>query len=297
MGRRFLTSTLTIAAVGGLVALAAAPVRAQAAKPKTPTQTWSPPRTPDGQPDVQGFFKVQLHPYMSVTLERLDKPFGDLGVQRPPDLRGAPDQDSAGGVVDPADGKIPYLPWARAKREDLLSKQVSPTPEYLDPVSHCLPPGIPRSFFVNRSAFQILQPPGYVVFLYEYENISRIVPLDGRPRVGSDIKQWMGDSRGHWEGNTLVVDAANFNDKSWLDLTGDFHSDAMRIVERWTFGGADTITFEATFEDSKVFARPWKLAAEFNRVTEPGFELLEFACWEGERNAKSMLESRSKGKQ
>jgi len=294
MGHRFLAPTLTIAAVAGLVSLPAAPAAAQGAKATSPA--WSPPRTPDGQPDVQGFFKVQLHPYMSVTLERLDKRFGDLGVQRPAERRGAPDDDSAGGVVDPADGKIPYQPWARAKREDILSNYLNPTPEYLDPVSRCLPPGIPRSFFVNRSAFQILQPPGYVVFLYEYENLSRIVPLDGRPRMGPDIKQWMGDARGHWEGSTLVVDATNFNDRSWLDLTGDFHSDALHIVERWTFADSDRITFEATFEDGKVFARPWKLAAEFNRVTEPHFELLEFACWEGERNAESILSRRSKGK-
>lgn len=297
MGHRFLTFTLTIAAVGGLVLLAAASASAQAAQPKTPAPAWSPPPTPDGQPDVQGFFKVQLHPYMSVTLERLDKPFSDLGVQRPPDLRGAPDQDSVGGVVDPADGKIPYQPWARAKREDVLDHYLTPTAEYLDPVTRCLPPGIPRSFFVNRSAFQILQPPGYVVFLYEYESLTRIIPLDNRPRIGSEIKQWMGDSRGHWEGNTLVVEAANFNDKTWLDLTGDFHSDAFKTVERWTFADSNTITYQATFEDPKVFARPWKLAAEFNRVVEPGFELLEFACWEGERNAGSILDAGRKPKQ
>jgi hypothetical protein len=134
-----------------------------------------------------------------------------------------------------------------------------------------------------------------VVFLYEYENHSHH-PAGRRLRwfrhqtVDGGLTRALG---GEYAGGR----SANFNDKSWLDLTGDFHSDAMRIVERWTFVGADTISFEASFEDSKVFARPWKLAAEFNRVTEPDFELLEFACWEGERNAKSMLESRSKGKQ
>jgi hypothetical protein len=282
-----------IATAGFLGASTPARMLAQAEKPVTPiTGSW--PRTPDGQPDIQGYFQVAPHPYASVTLERLiGIRYSDLGISAPPPDRSpvdAPDPDAAGVIIDPADGRIPYLPWARARKDAVIKNRLNPSPETMDPVSRCLPPGLPRSYFVNRSSFQILQPPGFVLFLLEYENLYRIVPLDNRPRSGSRIKEWAGDSRGHWDGNTLVVDVANFNDRAWLDLVGDFHSDALHVVERWRFDDREGINYEATFDDPKVFARPWTIAHRFNRNQTPGFELMEFACWEGERNAAIILQ-------
>jgi hypothetical protein len=110
--------------------------------------------------------------------------------------------------------------------------------------------------------------------------------------VGNDIKLWMGDSRGHWEGNTLVVDVTNKNDKTWFDIVGDFHSDAVHIRERFTVVSADRIDYQATFEDAKVYTRPFTMALTFGRTVKgddaKSFELLEEACHEGDRDTQEM---------
>jgi hypothetical protein len=111
----------------------------------------------------------------------------------------------------------------------------------------------------------------------------------GRPRLPQAVKLWMGDSRGRWEGNTLVVETSNHTDRTWFDIIGTFHSDALRVVERWTLVDADTINYEASIEDLQVFTRPWKMAFTFARNKEPGFELFENACFEGERSIENML--------
>ena len=146
----------------------------------------------------------------------------------------------------------------------------------------CYLSGIPRVFY--QGGFQILQPPGHVVFLQEFNHAYRIVPLDQRPHLGDNFKLWMGDSRGRWEGNTLVVDVTSNNDKTWWDVVGSFHSDALHIVERYTFVDADTINYDATFEDLKVFTRPFRMSLLLNRNKEPGYELIEFACHEGQES-------------
>jgi hypothetical protein len=112
---------------------------------------------------------------------------------------------------------------------------------------------------------RILQFPKYIAILHEFGHHYRVIYLDGRPPVGDTLKLWMGDSRGRWEGNTLVVDVTNHNDRTWFDIVGSFHSDAMRVQERWTFASADRIDYVATIEDPKVFARPWKLAVTMGR--------------------------------
>jgi hypothetical protein len=291
------TLVLTIAVAVCLAANTVDGLLAQVDKSSPPKkETWA--RTPDGQPDIQGYFQVALHPYASVTLERLiGMRYSDLGISAPPEERGAadaPDPDAAGIIIDPVDGRIPYLPWARAKKEAVLKSRLNPTPETMDPVSRCLPPSLPRAYFVNRSSFQILQPPGYVVFLFEYESLYRAVPLKDAKRSGQGIREWAGESRGHWDGNTLVIEVTNFNERSWLDLVGDFHSDLLHIVERWRFDDLNGINYEATFDDPKVFARPWTIAHRFNRNQTPEFELMEFACWEGERNAAAILKGGQK---
>jgi hypothetical protein len=127
-----------------------------------------------------------------------------------------------------------------------------------------------------------------VVLLNEFGHSPRIIPLDGRPHLSENIRLWQGDSRGKWNGDTLVVETINSNGK-WLDIIGDFHSDAVRVVESFVLTGPDTIRYEATVEDPKVFTAPWKIGLALRRQKEPGFELLEEACVEGERDSTRML--------
>ena len=126
--------------------------------------------------------------------------------------------------------------------------------------------------------YQILQGPGYVAILVEMIHDMRIISLDGRPHIPANIRQWLGDSRGRWEGNTLVVDVANFNDQTWFDRAGNFHSDALHVVERYTRTDAGTITYEASIEDPKVFTRPWKISMPLVLHREPNFRILEYEC-------------------
>jgi hypothetical protein len=248
-----------------------------------PAGIWTAPRTPDGQPDVQGFWASQRR-LATYNIEAAADPLHVFlsGVQT----------DEASLVIDPPDGKIPYQPWARAKRTEVLEHHTNLTKwEYVDPHSRCFLSGVPRIFY--QGTFQIVQPPGYVVILQEFNHGSRIIPLDTHPHVGNNIKLWMGDSRGHWEGNTLIVDVANNNDKTWFDLVGDFHSDALRISERFTFVSADQIDYAATFDDQKVYTRPFTIALNLRRNVRgeqaKSYELLEEACHEGNQDTQELL--------
>ncbi len=244
----------------------------------TPARAWNPSRTSDGQPDVQGFWTQGRR----LALYNIEEGADERHVL----LSGNP-TDRQSLIVDPPDGRIPYQPWARAKRQEISDNHTNLTKwEYVDPHLRCFLSGVPRVFY--QGTFQIVQPPGHVVILQEYNHGSRIIPLDGRPHVGDNIKLWMGDSRGRWEGNTLVVDVTSNNDKTWFDIVGGFHSDALRIRERYTFVDPDTISYEATFEDPKVYTRPFKMALTFGRTVRGeearNYELLESACYEGDRN-------------
>ena len=138
-----------------------------------------------------------------------------------------------------------------------------------------------------------MQPPGYVVFLTQNNHASRIIPLDGRPFLSDDVKLWMGDSRGRWEGNTLVIEVRNQNAKGRFGMVGNFATDRVRIVERWTIVDADILDYRATFEDPGVYSRPWTIAAQAVKQSpsrEPyGDEYWEDACHEGERSADHLL--------
>ena len=132
-----------------------------------------------------------------------------------------------------------------------------------------------------------MQPDGAVVIVWDDYHAYRVIPLDGRPHVGPNLKLWMGDSRGHWEGNTLVVDVTNLNAKYRLSILGDFYSDKAHIVERLTFADANTLTYEARIDDPTVFTQPWTLRVAEKRV--PAAEMWEFACHEGEHSSDQML--------
>jgi hypothetical protein len=236
-----------------------------------------------GQPNVEGFWQAVVEGTYSLT----EPSRGGIGLQ---DALGIPRKHNPSRIVEPTDGQVPYQPWAREKQKYIEANINEPTkPEFIDPQARCLPDGPIRSIF--WSAFQILQFPGYVVVEYESNHPYRIIPLDGRPHLGESIKLWMGDSRGHWEGNALVVDVTNNNSKSRLSNVGDFASDKLHIVERYTFLDANHMKYEATLDDPSVYTRPWKIAADMVRkhVKDPGYEQWEEACHEGERNVADSL--------
>jgi hypothetical protein len=240
---------------------------------------WPPARLPDGQPDVQGLWNAVI----GGTHNLINPMTGGADFNNR--ITGAVVRNPS-RIVDPPDGQIPYLPWAAARQKQQASDYERPTRiEHIDTQNRCLLGGVPRPFY--NTTFRILQPAGSVVFVWDDYHSYRVVPLDGRPHVGPGLKLWMGDSVGHWEGNTLVIDVTNLNAKFRLSVVGDFFSDKAHIVERLTFVDANTMTYEATITDPTVFTRPWTLRVDERRV--PDAEMWEFACYEGERTADHLL--------
>jgi hypothetical protein len=185
--------------------------------------------------------------------------------------KGAADIDLAKFVVEPAGGKIPYRADALAKRAKNFQNR-----EIADTVKKCFLPGVPRITLLPMP-FQIFQSGKYVAIVYQYSHAYRTIYLDGTKHLDG-IDFWMGDSRGHWEGRTLVVEVTDFNDQTWLDAVGDYHSDALHVVERYTRTGPGTITYEATIEDPKVFTRPWKIRVPLELNAEKNARLMEYEC-------------------
>ena len=247
--------------------------------PAAAARAYTPPRTPDGTPDIQGFWRPigTFYNIQDLEFQSLYQRFNSDPAQRGKSL-----------IVDPPDGRIPYQPWAAEKRNLVLQNHADPTPQFLDPNARCFLQGVPRH--LNNREFEIFQPPGYVVFFNMAHHTYRVVPLDAGPHIPEGVKLFMGDSRGRWEGNELVVDVANNNDQTWFDVVGDFHSDAMHVAERFTPVDADTIEYEAVITDPKVYTRPWTMALHFERIKDYGSELWEEACHEGnERTLDLML--------
>jgi hypothetical protein len=268
------------------VALALVPAAGAGQTPAAVEKRWTPPRTADGQPDIQGFWANQGRRLATYNIQAME------GVSETHTLLSGNPSDPQSLIVDPADGKIPYLPWAQAKRQDVFENHNNPTKwEHVDPHTLCWLSGIPRMFY--QGMVQILQVPGYIVVLQEFNHAYRIIHLDGRPHPPANLKLWMGDSRGRWEGDSLVVDVANKNDKTRLDIVGDFHSDAVRIRERFTIVDADSIRYEATFDDPAVYTRPFTMRLNLARAVRGEeartHELMEEACREGERSTPLML--------
>jgi len=228
-------------------------------------------RLPDGKPDLQGYWQTNNF-FTAFDLETHER--AEFGVPA-----------GKGVIVDPQDGRIPYQPWALQKKKDLAEHHM-----FEDPQAHCYLSGVPRQMY-TPFGFQILQPPGYVVLLYEAFHSYRIIPLDAHPHISDAIRLFEGDSRGHWEGDTLVVDVTNQNDSTWFDMAGNFHSDALHVIERYTPVDANTINYEATLEDPKVFTRPFKIAFSFGRNTEADYQQMEYACVEGEKDLQHYTES------
>jgi hypothetical protein len=230
-------------------------------------KTYSPPRTRDGKPDFQGFWRGQ--------------PAATENIEAHPET----DDDNGGPslIIDPADGKVPYQAWAQA--QPAINKT-----RYVEPNVPCFPSGTPRSLYVPTQ-IQFLQTPGYVLIMFERAHTYRIIPTTPRPPLGAGIRLWQGDSRGRWERNTLVVNVTNHNAKAWFDQAGNFYSPAASMVERFTLVDANTIHYQVTITDPGAYTRPWTMAFPLRRNTEKGFYLLEEACHEGERNTTPLVEA------
>lgn len=228
---------------------------------------WTGRRLSDGQPDIEGNWSNTVANHDNFT----DPQGGIPGDSASHCDHGPRDARAPSRVSDPADGQIPYQPWARALQQEFSAHFFSATkPEYVEPYARCAPAGIPKSLY--HVGYEIRQYPGYVVFLFD--SGWRIIHLDNKPHLPANIKLWNGDSRGHWEGNTLVVDVSNENSKSRFGRDGNFASENVHIVERYIFSSDNRhYTYVATFTDPMVYTRPftvtiparrWTLADKFN---------------------------------
>ena len=174
------------------------------------------------------------------------------------------------GVVD--GNEIPYQPWAAAKKQQNVEQRAT-----ADPETKCYLPGVPRLTYMPFP-FQIVETPSQVVILYEYAHATRNIYTNGTPHPKGPIEWWLGDSRGRWEGDTLVVDVVHFNDQTWFDRAGNFHSNALHVVERYRRTDADHIDYIVTIEDPKVFSRPWTMRMVLYRHKEAHPQILEYEC-------------------
>ncbi len=223
---------------------------------KVESGKWTGPKLSDGQPDVQGQWSNTISNH-----NNLVNPQGSGGGagNRNSDKPRAPSR-----VIDPEDGQVPFQPWARELQKDYAKHLLDPTkPEYIEPLARCAPAGPSKSFMWH--GYEIRQYPGYLVFLFD--SGSRIIHLDKKPHLPENIKLWNGDSRGHWEGNTLVVDVANNNSKSRFGRNGEFASENAHIAEKFIFdNNRERFTYQATYTDPTVYTRPWTLAIPNRRV-------------------------------
>ena len=239
--------------IAALAALAIAAIPASGQTPAAGASTYRPPRTADGKPDLNGLWQV------------LNTAAWDIQ-----DHSGTLDLPPGQGVVE--GNEIPYRPAALKKKQENFANRKT-----ADPNNSCFMPGVPRSTYMPYP-FEIIQTPKMISMAYEYAHTARYIPMDGSPPPEAWIDSWMGLARGRWEGDTLVIDVKGFNDQTWFDQAGNFHSDALHVVERYTRTGPDHILYEVTIEDPMVFTRPWKMSMPLYRRTEKNARLLEYEC-------------------
>lgn len=241
-------AALTVASVG----LGATGVAAQAPPSSRPAAPYAGPRTSDGKPDLNGVWQVLSSAHWNLEAH-------------------SPEEGVPGGQGVVEGGVIPYKPEALARKKDNYANRATH-----DPLSRCYLPGVPRITYVPLP-FEIIQTPTYVVMAYAFAHARRIIYTDGSPHVEA-LELWMGDSRGRWEGDTLVVSTNNFNDKTWFDKAGNYHSEALEVLERYTPMGPHHIDYDVTITDAKVFTRPWKMRMVIYRRLEPGAQAFDYDC-------------------
>lgn len=221
------------------------------------------PRTADGKPNLNGIWQA-------ITTANWDLQGHGAKPGPKPDLGAAFFAPSGVGVVEGEE--IPYLPAAAAKKKENAANWLK-----LDPEVKCFMPGVPRATYMPYP-FQIVQSEKSIIISYQFADAVRVINM-GSP-TEAPANSWMGWSNGRWEGETLVVDVKDQNEDTWFDRAGNFHSDALHVVERYTPRSADTLSYEATIEDPKVFLRPWKISMPLYRHVEKNAQLLESKCVE-----------------
>jgi hypothetical protein len=246
---------LSVASFAALAACTDAPQESADVDQDAADLTYSAPRTSFDHPDLTGIWQtvntavwdVEAHP-------------ASLGVP-------------AGQSVV-LGGEIPYRDSSVAQRDENYANRVT-----ADPEAQCRMVGVPRITYMPYP-FQIVQTPTQVSILYEYVHTTRSIFLDSEHPEDIAIRYWMGDSRGHWEGDTLVVDIAHFTDETWFDRSGNFHSEALHVVERYTSTGPDHMLYEVTIEDPELFTEPWQMSMPLYRRQEADSRLLEYECYD-----------------
>jgi len=276
---------------------------------------WTPPKTPDGQPDLQAIWTNATITPFERPADLRDKAFlteaEAAAIERQASTRRdeeAPPRPGDVGnynqfwfdsgehvvttrrtslVIDPPDGRVPLRPEAEAAR-DYNSARERDSPEFMSVWDRCITRGAPAGMFPAgyNNAYQIVQSKNYVVIHYEMIHEARIIPIDGRPHLPANVRLWNGDPRGRWEGNTLVVDTTNYNNKGWIStsaaggrIKGVPQTESLHVVERFTPIDANTIDYEATIDDPKMFTRPWTVSVPLHR--DPTYRIYEYACHEG----------------
>jgi hypothetical protein len=284
---------------------------------------WEHPMTPWGDPDLQGMWPIghlagnvpvqrppQFGDRLFLTEEEFEARATELDARRDAYEREVEGNTIGMGhwaesrataqaerqtslIVDPPDGRLPALTEAGERKAATLgstwSNDTFETFTDFDNWDRCITRGLPPSMFPfhYNNGIQIMQAPGYVIIRLEMIHETRIVPVDGRPPLDESIRQWLGDSRGYWEGNTLVVETRNFNGKAHMTNVGNMGSprnayptsESLYLVERFTRVSDDTIHYEITIDDPEVLTRPW--TAAFPWYQEPGYQFFEYACHEG----------------
>ena len=309
----------------GLAAQARSASNATPAKAGPPAKSWAVPRTADGQPDLQGIWSNATLTPLERPRELADKPFftekeaADY-EKKVLEHNNADRRDSQNAeadialayndfwydrgtkivpsrrtslIVDTPDGRIPPLTPEAQKREAARAEAArgrGPADSWEDRnlAERCLSRGAPKLPGGYNNNFMILQGPGYVAILQEMIHEVRVIPLDGRPHLPQNVRQWLGDSRGHWEGNTLVVDTTNFRDEVRTNLyyccgAAGAH---LHLIERFTRVDNDTIDYEYTVDDPTTFTRPWTVALPMWRTEGP---LYEYACHEANYGMTGIL--------
>lgn len=226
---------------------------------KVASGDWTGPRLSDGQPDVQGQWSNTIANHTNLT-----DPQGGVPGERSRSDNQPRNERAPSRVIDPADGQVPFLPWARELQQEYRANFADPVkPEYVEPLARCAPGGPSKSFMWH--GYEIRQYPGYVLFLFD--SGSRLIHLDDKPHLDPKIRLWNGDSRGHWQGNTLHVVVKNNNSKSRFGRTGEFSGTETVVTEKFIFeNGNQRYLYQATYEDPTVFSRPWTLEIPARRV-------------------------------
>jgi len=217
--------------------------------------SFSPPRTPDGKPDFNGMWAPTRS---AQDVEEIHAgQYGPFGAAK-------------SLIVDPPEGRIPYQPWAAKVRT--RNEQV-----FISPTAACLPVGVQRWIYspVSVTGHRIIQQPNQIIFSMERLHSYRVVPFGNLRRLDPSIKLWRGESRARWDGDSLVIDTTNIDDRVWFDHIGTFVSPEVKMTERITYVDANTLHYQETIEDPKVFTRPWTMAMALLRTTPKGMDALD----------------------